>query len=145
MLAALKVTHEKNWKRLGVLEHFHLPDRALTPVALLADHATSFLVLSLSSFLFGFSVSAGPCDRFPCASSLILSLLVDAGCSVGVTVSCDEEVGEDEGEELIDRPRTTMGTQFCVAIDLPAIFDEMWFLTSGPMLIKPVIFAEFSE
>ena len=37
----------------------------------------------------------------------------DAGCSVGVTVSCDEDVGEageDEVEELADRPRTTKGT-----------------------------------
>ena len=61
----------------------------------------------------GFSVSAGPCDRFPCTSSLVLSLLVGAGCSVGVTVSCDEdvgEVGEDEFEELVDRPGTTKGT-----------------------------------
>ena len=40
-------------------------------------------------------------------SSLILSLLSVAGCFVGVTVSCDEdvgEVGEDELEELVDRP-----------------------------------------
>ena len=68
---------------------------------------------SLSSFLFGFSVSAGPCDEFPRTSSLILSPLVDAGCSVGVTVSCDEdvgEVGEDELEELVDRQGTTNGT-----------------------------------
>ena len=26
LLAALKVVHEKNWKHLGVQEHFHLPD-----------------------------------------------------------------------------------------------------------------------
>ena len=26
LLAALKVIHEKNWRRFGVLEHFHLPD-----------------------------------------------------------------------------------------------------------------------
>ena len=61
--------------------------------------------LSLSSFLFVFSVSTGPRDEFPRTSSLILSLLVDAGCSVGVKASCDEgvgEVGEDEQEELVD-------------------------------------------
>ena len=45
LLTALKVIHEKNWKRLGVLEHLHLPDHAWTLVAVLADHATSFLVL----------------------------------------------------------------------------------------------------
>ena len=59
------------------------------------------------------SVSAGPCDELPRTSSLILSLLVDAGCSVGVTLSCDEEVreiSEDDFEELVDRPGTTSGT-----------------------------------
>ena len=63
--------------------------------------------------LFGFSGSAGPCDEFPRTSSLILSLLVDAGYSVEVPVSCDEdvgEVGEDAVEELVDRPGTTNGT-----------------------------------
>ena len=71
---------------------------------------------SLSSFLFWFPVSAGPCDEFPRTSPLTLSLLVDAGYSVGVTVSCDEdvEVGEDELEELVDRPRTTICTKFAV-------------------------------
>ena len=80
----------------------------------MADHATSFLVLPRClHFYLGFSVSAGPCNRFPCTSSLILSLLVDAGCSVGVTVSCDEDVGDEgegELEELVDRPGTTKGT-----------------------------------
>ena len=39
------------------------------------------------------SVSAGRCDRFPCTSSLVLSLLVDAGCNVGITASCGTDVG----------------------------------------------------
>ena len=67
---------------------------------------------TFSSFLHGFSVSSGSCDSFPCGSSLILSLLVAAGCSRWVTVSCDEdvEVGEDEVEEVVDRPGTTKGT-----------------------------------
>ena len=114
MLEALKVIREKNWKRLGVLEHFHLPGH-FSGRSCNGFPRTS----SLSSFLFGFSVSAGPCDEFPRTSSLILSLLVNAGCSVGVPVSCDEdvgEVGEDELEEL-----------------------------AGPMAVIPVIFAEFSE
>ena len=61
-----------------------------------------FVVIILGG---GISVSAGP--------SLILSLLVDAGCSVGVTVSCDEDVGdvgEDGLDGLVDRPETTNGT-----------------------------------
>ena len=51
--------------------------------------------------------------RFPRTSSLMLSLLVDAGCYVGSAVSCDVavgNVGEDELEELVDRPGTTNGT-----------------------------------
>ena len=45
------------------------------------------------------------------------SLPVDAGCSVGVTASCDEDVrdvGEDELEEPVDKPGTTIGTLFAV-------------------------------
>ena len=113
MLEALKVIHEKNWKRLGVLEHIHLPDRGWTPVAILADHATSFLVLPrCRHFYLSFSVSAGLRDKFPYTSLRIYSLLVSAGCSVGATVSCDEDLeeGEDELEEIVDRPGTTNGT-----------------------------------
>ena len=68
----------------------------------------------------------------------MLSLLVDAECYVGVTVSCDEDVGDvgDYNEWYAVRS---------IAIDLSAIFDEMWFLTTGPMVATPVIFAEFSE
>ena len=61
------------------------------------------------------SVSADPCDGFLYDSSLIISLLSVAGFSVLPTVSCDEDVeetGEDEVEELVDRPGTTNGTQF---------------------------------
>ena len=44
-------------------------------------------------------------------SSLAFSLLLVAGTSVSVTVSCDEDVGdEDEVEELVDQPGTTHGT-----------------------------------
>ena len=113
LLAALKVIHENNWKRLGVLEHYHLPDflELFQPFWLIMRRVSSYFLVVV--ILFGFSVSTGPCDRFPCTSSLILSLLVGAGCSVGVTVYCDEdvrEVGEDEVEELVDRPGTTKGT-----------------------------------
>ena len=65
-----------------------------------------------SSFLFEFSVSAHPRDGFLRDSSLIISLLSVAGFSVLITVFCDEDVeeaGEDEVEELVDRPKTTNG------------------------------------
>ena len=52
----------------------------------------------------------------------MLSLLVDAGCSVGITVSCDEDVGnvgEDELEELADRPGTTkVGSSPCCILSI---------------------------
>ena len=43
----------------------------------------------------------------------MLSLLVDAGCCAGITASCGIDVGdagEDELEELVDRPGATNGT-----------------------------------
>ena len=60
-----------------------------------------------------FSVSADPRDGLPRDSSLIISLLSDAGFSVLITVYCDEDVdeaGEDEVEELVDTPGITNGT-----------------------------------
>ena len=97
-------------------------------VTTLAIQATGISVLvRCPHFYFGFSVFAGPCDKFPCTSSLVLSLLVDAGYSVGVTVSCNEdvgEVGEDEVEELVD------GT-----------LDNEWHL----VLRKTLIFAVLDE
>ena len=45
--------------------------------------------------------------------------------------------GVAEHEELVDRPgqRRERYVVRCVAIDLPAIFDEMWFLITGPMVL----------
>ena len=72
----------------------------------------SFIVLIFSGFRFLLVLAT---------SFLVLphsySLLGVAGCSVGVMVSCDEdvgEVGEDEVEELVDRQGTTNGTSFSV-------------------------------
>ena len=47
---------------------------------------------------------------------LILPLLLVAGISVSITVSCGEDVGEDgdEVEELVDEPSATVGTSFDV-------------------------------
>ena len=73
----------------------------------------SSLCNSSSSFLFGFSISADRCNGSSRAndSSLVLSLILVAGISVSVTVSCDEDVGEVvEVEELVDKPGTTNGT-----------------------------------
>ena len=59
------------------------------------------------------SISVDSRHEFPRAdeSSLAFSLLLVAGISVSVTVSCNEDVGEvDEVEELVDKPGTTNGT-----------------------------------
>ena len=50
----------------------------------------------------------------PCTVPLVLSLLVDAGCNVGVAASDVGDVGIVELEELVDKPGTTMGTLFSV-------------------------------
>ena len=76
----------------------------------LAHLATHHSVILRCHLLFGFSVSAGPRDESPRTSSLTLSLLVDAACYVGVTASCDEDVGDVGEDELVGRPRTTNGT-----------------------------------
>ena len=59
---------------------------------------------------------------------LVLSLLVDAGCNVGITASCNTDVGDvgvAELEELVDKPRTTIGTWFAVlqSICLPSLMS----------------------
>ena len=69
--------------------------------------------VSSSSFLFVFSVSAGSCDGLTRTVLLVLSLLVDAGCNVGIIASCNTDVGDvgiAELEELVEKPGTTIGT-----------------------------------
>ena len=47
----------------------------------------------------------------------------------------DVEEGKLE-EELVDKPRTTIGTKFSVllALYLNTVFNEMWFLTVDPLV-----------
>ena len=108
LLAALKVIHE----------HFHLPDCPWTLLAILADHATSFLVLLRSHhFYLNFRFLLVHATSFFVLPHSY-SLLSVAGFSVLITVSCDEdveEVGEHEVEELVDRPGTANGTYFAVS------------------------------
>ena len=75
------------------------------------------------------------------SSSLVLPLLSGTGFSVYLltsnTESCDEDVeeGEDDVEELADKPGTTKGTWFEKnAINSFAMSGEMWFLTAGPVV-----------
>ena len=68
----------------------------------------SLFYSSSSSFLFWFSMSADLCNGFPVLMipRSHFPLLLVAGISVSVTVSCDEGVREvDEVEELLDKPR----------------------------------------
>ena len=53
-LAAPKVIHEKNWKCLDVLEHFHQPVHERTPVTNLAHLATHHSVILRRHFFWGF-------------------------------------------------------------------------------------------
>ena len=149
LLAAPKAIHGKNWEILDVLEHFHQSILPWTPVAKQAHLATHHHPPSPRRFfLIGFSISVGSRHEFPRAneSSLALSLLLGAGISVSVTVSCDEDVGEVvELEELMDKTDTTNGTWFGVAMNFLAILDEMWFLATRPTETFPKFFAEFSK
>ena len=78
----------------------------------MADHATSFLaLLRCLHFYLGFRFLL--VDESSRTSLLMLSLLVDAGCCTGIAASCGIDVGdagEDELEELVNRPGTTNGT-----------------------------------
>ena len=104
---------------------------------------------SSSSFLFVFLVSADPRDGFHRHSSPMNSLLSVTGFSVRITESCDDDVeesGEDEVEELF---RQTMDYEWYIVWSIAnnsfAIFGEMWFLTTGPVLGIPMILAELPE
>ena len=112
-------------------------------VAILADNATSLLVLPRClHFCLGFRFLLVHTTCFPYSP-----FLVDAGCSVGVTVSCDEdvrEVGENEVEELVDRPGTTICTQFAVllSIFLPLLMRYIVassFVSTSPLAVSTVV------
>ena len=61
------------------------------------------------------------------------------------TVSCDEDVGGVSGDELRSSSVNQAQRMVRVSMCCNAIFDEMWFQTTGPMKVPPVIFAEFSS
>ena len=78
-----------------------------------SNHSGRSRTVSLSPFLFHFSISAGSCDGLTRAVLLVLSLLVDAGRNVRTTASCNSDVGEEglaELKELVDTPGKTIGT-----------------------------------
>ena len=84
--------------------------------------------VSLSSFLCVFSVSVGSGDRSPRAWLLVLSLRVVAGRNEETIESCGNDAGDVcvvELEEPIDKPKTTIGTQFSVlhCIRLPSLMS----------------------
>ena len=76
----------------------------------------------------------------------VLSLLVNAGCNVRTTASCDTDVG-DVGvavlDELVDKPGQRVVRSFpCCTLPV-SIFDKLWFLATGLLVGVSVIFAEF--
>ena len=145
------VIHEKNSRvRSCELEHFHPPDSPYILLTILADQATGFhRTFSLSPCFNCFSISAGSCDGLTHTVLLELSLLVDAGCNVGTTAFCNTDVGDvgvAELEELVDKTRDNHWYVFRRAALYPsAIFDELWFLATSPLVGISVILAEFSE
>ena len=68
----------------------------------------------------------------------VLSLLVDAGCSVGITAFCGTDVGDVGGAELeepVDKPEDNDRYVVLRAAFYPsAILDELWFLATGPLV-----------
>ena len=90
----------------------------------------------------------------PRNSSVVLPLLSGTGFSVYLltskTESCDEDVeevgGNDVEEELVDKPETTNGTKFDIlqSILLPFLM-RCGFLTAGPVVSIPMIFAELPK
>ena len=83
-----------------------------TPVANQAHLATHHsVILRRCLFYLGCRFLLIHATGSPVCNSLVLSLLLLAGISVSVTVSCDEDVGQvGEEEELVDKPGTTTGT-----------------------------------
>ena len=81
LLAAPLAIHEKNLKRLGVLEHCHLPSKFSLKSCCHSGSSEgngSTRTTSSSSFsLFFFSISSDPCSECPRSSSPIPSLLAD--------------------------------------------------------------------
>ena len=76
----------------------------------------------------------------------IKSLLVDAGCCVRITASCGKDVGyvgEAELEVPVDRPGTTIGTQFAVlhSIFLPFLmtYTVASFVSTSPLAVTTVV------
>ena len=68
-----------------------------------------------------FSVSPFSCNGLPFTVPLVLSLLVDAGCTVGITAFCGTGVGDvgvAELEEPGDKPSATVGTWFPLVLSL---------------------------
>ena len=84
--------------------------------------------VSSPSSLLMFLVCAGSRDGLARTVVLVLSLLVNAGCNVGITAFCGTDVGDvgvAELEEPVNKPRTTIGTQFSVLhfIRLPSLMS----------------------
>ena len=75
---------------------------------------------------------------------LVLPYLVDAGCNVRTTASCDTDVG-DVGVAVLDTRDNEWCVVFRAALCPSAIFDKLWFLANGPLAGVSVTFAEFSE
>ena len=89
-----------------------------------------------SSFFFGVSFGSGNWSSSAQRRLLLLRVFAGAGVESSRIESCDtdfQDVVVAELEDPVDKPGTTIGTEFSVlrCIFLP-FSNKMWFLTTGP-------------
>ena len=75
------------------------------------------------------------------------SILLGFGISLGLCNGFLRGVGGDvDGEDVVDKPATTiLHAVLRVALDPYTIFNETWFVTTGPVLRISVVLAKLSE
>ena len=149
LLATPKAIHEKNWESIEVVDNFYLPDFPWTPVANLAHLAiVHFVILRRLHFYLCFRFLLIHATGFPVTlhsySHFFLLLDVSVVASI-LRWRCRRSWWRWSRRTC----RWTKDNEWymvrCVAIDVRAIFDEMWFLTTGPVVSIPMIFAELPE
>ena len=96
LLAASKVIHEKNRKRLDVLEHFLLSSISSSHSGTPCTNGHC-VILRRRHFSLSFRFLLTHATGFSVLTHSYSHFLSVAGYSVVITVNCDEEVGEDEG------------------------------------------------
>ena len=112
-------------------------------------HVAPFLLWSIS--LLCLRILVGLDDDLSRACSSALSHSIDAGMGVDSVLSCEDDVGGDESDELDeedvvdksgDRDRNVV---FCITLYVNTVFNETWSSIIGPLTCISVILAKLSE